>query len=252
MGKVGSSSVVAGIRSAVPERPVFHVHQLRPGAIAREESAYRRGFAGRHRIGGHLLDSLAVREAYDRGRLPPDTVIVTMVRDPIGQRFSAFFQTLEFRMADLHERLRRGDLDPLSAEIAEHFHTDGWWHDEPLGTFFDLEFRDIWGIDVFAEPFDPQMGWRRYSGTFDAVLIRFEDLAAHGPVALGEVLGTAVHLPRLQDSEEKPYADLMDRVRARLELSDDYVDARYSAPAVQHFYSPSELDRFRATWRRTR
>jgi hypothetical protein len=248
MGKVGSSSVVAAVRAADPDRPVFQVHHLLPASIADQEALYRSTFSSRRRIDGHLVDSIVVRRALAEGRLSDGTVVVTMVRDPMAQRYSAFFQTLSFRMPDLDERLRTQRPSELANDVLAQFNGPGWWHKDRIGAFFREEFVLAWGIDVFATPFDARRGWRHYPGDFPALLIRFEDLSAGGIVALSATVNEKLELPLLQESAKKPYAELMSNVRSRLELSRAYLDRTYESDAVRHFYSDEQLRGFRELW----
>jgi hypothetical protein len=250
MGKVGSTAVTAAIGQEFPDRTVYQLHHLSAEALCSEEQLYAEGFRQRRRIDGHLLNSLYVRRELDRGRLPASTPIISLVRDPMAQRYSSFFQTLPFRVPDLERRVRTEDPKTLAQVIAGQFLGDGWWHDDRIATFFHKDFEPAWGIDVFGHPFDQDQGWQTYE--FDArraFVMRYEDLSRDGMTGLASFLGVeALQLPRLQVSADKYYAGLQSRVRRELVLDESYLDRAYATPEVEHFYSPQAIGQFRAKW----
>lgn len=53
---------------------------------------------------------------------------------------------------------------------------------------------------------------------------------------------------RSNAAEDKWYADQYDRFKSAGVLPSTYLDQMYSAAAVRHFYSPSEIAEFRKKW----
>lgn len=231
MAKTGSSSVAAGLRAA-GHGPVHHVHDLDPELLAREEAEYR--WAGRP---WRNWDAQALL------RHPATTtapwLVVTMVRDPIAQTVSAFFQP----------GARRGYVHPTATvgSLRERF---GDRLDRLPLHWFESHLLPTLGIDVFATAFDPARGYQIISTpTLRLLVLRCEGLDA-APRALAELLGGAdpVPVPSLNQGIDKGYADLYASFRASLRPTAAQLDTAYGSRLVRHFYSPEEIVRFRALW----
>lgn len=231
MAKTGSSAVAAGLQ-AVGAAPVHHVHDLDPAFLAREEAEYR--WSGR---------PWRIWDAQRLLRHPPTVAapwrVVSIVRDPIAQTMSAFFQP----------GARRGYLH-ASATVESLRHAFGDRLDRLPLHWFDTHIRPALGIDVFASEFDVQ---RRYqilsTPTVRLLLLRCEDLDV-APAALAELLGTSdpVAVPRVNVGAEKDYAPLYESFRAAVRPTSEQLDRAYRSRVVRHFYSPDEIARFRALW----
>jgi Putative capsular polysaccharide synthesis protein len=250
MGKVGSSSLAAAVAAALPNRVVHHVHHLTPERIARAEWTYREAFPIRRRIDRHVLSSVHLRRQLDAGELSCDAPVISLLRDPMSQRFSSFFQTLPFRDPDFPAKVRSMNLDELVADVVVQFRSEGYWHDDAIARFFEGDFRPTWSIDVFSAPFDRARGWQVYTGGGrSALVIRFEDLPTSGVRAARSYLGVpTLDLPRRQVSSEKEYGPVLQAVQDRIGLDTDYVKAAYSSDAVRHFYTDDEIGELAARW----
>jgi len=244
IGKTGSSTVLATLARHVPDRPVYQVHHLQPHRVTRSARHYRslpRPIAPDHVVAAQYLS---------RHRPPtPDEPwdVITLVREPVAQDVSVFFQVGErrgFFALDDDGRLRQ----PASIdELHERF---GTWRDhEDDVRFFDEELAPSLGIDVYAQPFDPAAGTARYDGGRARVLLlRNEDLHQVGSSALGAFLG--IEPPELVAANvgaEKRYADVYAEFRSR-PLPEELVDRLQRSRLARHFYRPEELEAARAAW----
>ena len=164
---------------------------------------------------------------------------MSLVRDPIAQCISAFFQPGE----------RRGYLRPdastdsLLAAFGDRLeHLQLRW--------FESHLEPAFGIDVYATPFDRE---RRYqvitTPSVKLLLLRFEDLAI-APKALAELVGRSepIALPMANASSDKSYGALYEAFTAALRPSEEVIDRAYTSRLVRHFYSTDEIARFRALW----
>lgn len=251
MGKVGSTSVRDGIAQACPGRTVYQIHHLTQSALHDEEALYRSVYSERRRIDGHLLDGLFVRSQLDRNRLPSGTVVISMVRDPMAQLLSAFFQTMPFRMPGFDEAARERPAEAFAEELAHQFVGQGWWNDNRIRQFFRTQFQPVWGVDVFSLERDQSNGtFRTMVGARSFVIVRFEDLADRARTVLGDSVGVSdLPLPRRQVSADKTYGPLVALVRRSALVDDAYLDRAYESPEVRFFYSDDEIDLFRERWR---
>ncbi len=231
MAKTGSSALAAALRDAY-RGPVHHVHDLDPEFLAREERQYR--WDGR---------PWRIWDAQRLLRRPPSPArpwrVVSIIRDPIAQTMSAFFQPGQ-RRGYLHAETTVGSLQERFGDRFDRL---------PL-RWFENQVLPGLGIDVFATPFDHQRGYQVISTpTVSLLLLRCEDLAV-APAALGEFLGSAdpLAVPRANVGVEKGYGELYESFRAAVRPTASQLDCAYRSQAVQHFYTAEEIDRFRARW----
>jgi len=118
-------------------------------------------------------------------------------------------------------------------------------------TWFDRELKSVFGVDVYAIPFDPAKGYEIYeSEKARVLLVRLEDLRSRAPVAFGDFLGLGdFRLADTNVAEAKGYADVYRRFVASVRLPHDYIERMYDSRYARHFYSEDELDAFRLRWK---
>lgn len=232
IAKSGSSAIAAALRST-GRGPVFHVHDLDPGHLRREEAEYRpHGRPWRTWDAQRLL-----------GRPPTERDpwhVVSIVREPVAQTVSAFFQPGE----------RRGYLsaDTTVDSLRQHF---GDRLDRLPLRWFETRLEPALGIDVYAHPFPVD---RRHvvieTPTVRLLVLRFDALDA-APHALAELLALPepVPVPHRNVGADKGYAPLYDELRAAIQPTPAQLDRAYASPFVRHFWSPEEIAAFRALWR---
>jgi hypothetical protein len=231
IAKSGSSSIAAALRAATGS-PLFQVHDLDAARLPEEEATYR--WSGR---------PWRVWDAQQLLRHPPTTArpwrIVSLVRDPIAQSVSAFFQPA----------VRKGYITPtttladLQAGFADRL-------DRLALGWFESHVEPALGIDVYASTFDPSAGYQIIStGSVRLLLLRCEDLAS-APNGLAELLGVdhPVPVPKVNVGADKDYGELYAAFLGSLRPTRAQLDDAYSSRLVRHFYSPTEIDRFRARW----
>lgn len=265
VGKVGSTSVAATLEGILEGRDVAHVHWLTSEHLQADEAYYKgraRAYWGRSQmtrfmpryvwLGQQLGD--AVRSA------PAGTIwdVVTLVRDPMSRNISSFFQNLEL-MFDFWpaQEMANQPLDEVASRLVELFLESNVTGNSALElcgdplTWFDLELKPVFGVDVFAKPFPMSQGYEIYGGPNSRVLLlRLEDLGRVGPKAIGKFFHTnAAQMTQRNDASDKIYADVYRRFKQLLKLPSEYLDRMYASRYCQHFYTPEELASFRARWR---
>jgi hypothetical protein len=231
MAKSGSTAVAVALRTA-GFGPVFHVHDLDPDFLQEEERQYHwSGRPARVWDAQSLLDRTPTKDEPWR--------VVSLVRDPIAQAVSAFFQP----------GVRRGYVNPNSTvdSLLETF--DDRLEYLPLH-WFETHLQPALGIDVYASEFDHEKGYNIIeTPEVQLLLLRCEGFNV-APHALAELLGTSrpIDVPWANVGAEKEYGKLygpfIDAVRPSLKV----IERAYSSRLVQHFYSPEEIDRFRSAW----
>jgi hypothetical protein len=231
MAKSGSTAVAVGLRTA-GFGPVFHVHDLDPDFLEEEERQYQwSGRPARVWDAQCLLDRPPTTEAPWR--------VVSLVRDPIAQAVSAFFQP----------GVRRGYVNP-SSTVESLLATFANRLDYLPLHWFESHLQPALGIDIYASDFDAEKGYA-IIGTpkVRLLLLRCEGLAV-GPGALAELLGTdpPIEVPWANVGVEKEYGALYRPFIEAVRPSAEVIERAYSSRLVRHFYTPDEVARFRSFW----
>ncbi len=234
--KSASSTVADALRRTVKGRPVFQIHLLTPERVAASEQKYRVTDPDARML--HIWQSQYLWRHLPTAAAPWD--VVTLVRDPIAQLVSQFFQE--------SQALGPG-RDPVAvARSVEAFvdkrlpATLGW---------FDLELEPHVGIDVYAHSFDPTVGHTIIEVARARVLVLRTEDVSRSSGALGAFLGMSeIPLGRENSAEGKRYAQLYTAVMDEIALSPRTLDLAYSSKIVRHFYRPEEIEAFRRSWLR--
>lgn len=258
MGKVGSTSVAASLKSRGIKRTMtmYQPHFLSEEgldfaeklAISRAgswQNLTKKGRAGYLR--NRLLNQELRRLRESGGRVK----VITMVRDPLATNLSGLFHNYRWWPAEL-----KAQCDPPSAEClaaVERYFLEQYTHDVP-DTWFDMEVKSLYGIDVFDEPFDKDRGYAIYRNEFaDVLLIKLEKLNECAAGAIHEFLGIEdFRLEETNVAEDKDYAAIYQAFRKQIALPDSYLDRMYSSRVARQFYSPEEIAAFRRKWRAAR
>jgi hypothetical protein len=243
MGKTGSTAIARALHDATGD-PVFQVFRLEPERLAQAEQRYRAGhprapFAGAH----HLWESEYLLRKPPGERAP--WVVITPVREPIAQAVSAFFHS-----AGPRERLAAHSTGAgPSVDALVDALVDGRWTRPPV-RWFDREFAPALGVDVYAESFDPAMGF----GVIDTpevrvLLLRQENFAA-APTLLAHFLNRTdpVPVPARNEGAGRVYGERYREFLAAARLPERLLDEAYGSRYARHFYADSELADFRRRW----
>lgn len=254
MGKVGSTSVAASLRAKgitrtmtmyqphfLSDEGIAFAEQLAISRAGRWQNLSRKGRAGYLR--NRLLNKELKRLRANGGRVKA----ITIIRDPLATNLSGLFHNYRWWPVEL-----KAQCDPPTAEClaaVERYFLDQYTHDVP-DTWFDMEVRAVYGIDVFAEPFDPARGYAIYRNEFaDVLLLKLEMINRCIAEAMREFLGLENFV--LQESnvaDDKEYADLYAAFRREIALPSSYLDRMYESRLARRFYSDEEIAAFRRKW----
>lgn len=255
MGKVGTTTVARSLKYIVPEVPVYHIHTLCEDRIKQEEEVYKKHFRQLRTIHNHLLNSLFLHQRICH--MKRDGIrwkVVTLVRDPIARNVSAFFQMLKTHYADcgFAERIKAGGDDKLLPDMIRFFLKE-WDHSRAL-SWFDREIKQVLGVDVLAENFPVDEGFKIYNGDYaDILVIRLEDHDRCAANAFRQFLGLdGFTVIKGQLASQKYYFDVYRQFRAQLTLPVSVLDTVYGSRFARRFYSPHEIKTFRAKWGQAR
>lgn len=250
-GKVGSSSVYHTLRNMNIGRPVFHVHfinaiERRHRQLCSELKLTPSAYFARSR---HLVVSRYLNKEINRGLQGKKWKVITLIRDPLKQKISSFFQLIDLIIPDFEQRYRDKTLsvEALTEIFMERYKPEG-----ALNDWFNRELQPVFGIDVFADSFTHACGYQIYRGErADLLLIRLEDLSRCATEAFGEFLGIAdFKLVNENVTDNKTCAAVYQKFAKTVVLPDAYIDAVYDSLCARHFYAAAEIEKFKAQYRR--
>ncbi|MBD3167750.1 hypothetical protein GF324_14205 [bacterium] len=246
MGKVGSSSLARSLAEHLPHRKVYQVHHLSYDRIGR--------FVVQHypRMHPHILESLEVRRLMEQlkshssnGTPDPPLKIISAVRDPVARNVSAFFENLQSFAPEEMRQIRQGTVRPGHLRTA---FLERYPHDLPI-TWFSMEPARVLDTDPLKYSFDRQQGVQHLKGPwFDLQILRLEN-ADTWPEQVQTFLGCEpFRIAGSNLGSRKYYSEAYQVFKQQAALPADYLDRLYDAPATRHFYTPDEIQRFRARW----
>lgn len=245
MGKVGSSTVYRSLRATDRAAATLQLHFLSDDLARYRQATVE---AGTNPPPQHFYLSHAVRRRLARQPGQPLSLI-SLVRDPVALMMSNLFENPQFAAEYVCSATGQVDGAKAMAYLEHALRYPSSF--DYIYTWFDRELKTVFDIDVFASPFDTEVGYQTYErGAIRTLVIPLEHLSQLGPVAIGEFLHLAQPLA-LQASNVRAKADPHDpyyQVRSQIRLSLDLCQTIYSAPFVRHFYSPAMIQQFVARW----
>ena len=242
MGKVGSSSLYAGLRALYLNVPVYQCHMLN-NLDAIEESVRQR-YPSAPPILSQVEIGRSLRREIEQKK-GTRWNLISMVREPVARNVSAFFQNLNDILPDARTRLENNTLNV--AWLHNEFLTR-YIHNAPAD-WFDSQMRDVFNIDVFAAPFPIERGYQMYTGPNARLLVlRYDNLNERITPAMFEFLGlNNFTLPRANVTDDKEYRDLYRRF-LETPLPMDYVTQMYETRFAKHFWTDAERVALIARW----
>jgi hypothetical protein len=255
MGKVGSSTVTATLRAGLPSHNVFQIHFLSLEWIKRVEDQYRQASKdhGRMFVDAHLLTSKFLNDVYNRPEKGwKKWQLISLVREPVARNLSSFFQAFPVYFSKLS---LTSDADAVNgidpAELGRTFINEFGEYRHSIPTvWFQTHIQPMFGIDVYAHPFESAKGYSIIEGeSARLLLIRAEDVDRVFLEAFEVFQG--IRLPTLirsNDAMDKVYAATYRETKRLVELPEEYVDSLYSSQYMRHFYGEEEIRMFRDRW----
>lgn len=231
MGKVASSSISSAIQAA--GMPCHDIHTLNPVVLRRTTRDWleRESFPP-----PHICVSMAFRDRLLVKR--QRCLYISLVRDPLARNLSAYFQNLHLADAEIRDETR-------ARELFTHFLAT-YPHDHPL-TWFDREYGDQLGIDVYETPFDPATGFLHVP-RHNLVLFRVDCPDAIKSRVLSRLLHRRIEVGRENDGGAKSYRERYDAVKSLAVFPASFTERVYGSQFARHFWTEAELTAFRARW----
>lgn len=249
-GKVGSSTVRKSLRQSALPNPIYQVHSLSDAGIQRYE-AKRQQFPHSRYIAECLAISKSLRRKINN--LGTDSVplrIITLTREPIALLISSFFEAQSDRLSKSLDDDNHLVLEEIMKKIRRQLKR----FDESSNrvcTWFDRELNATFGIDIFAHPFSPEMGYQIIrQGNIELLLLRLEDLNQCGSQVLAEFLqlDQPLSLISVNQRDKKEFADLYQTLKETIQIPKRICRPIYASQYATHFYSDAERDAFIHRW----
>ncbi|MFX0093127.1 MAG: putative capsular polysaccharide synthesis family protein [Candidatus Hodarchaeota archaeon] len=233
MGKVGSRTITRSLE--VLDIPTYHVHNL---VCMSEEIVGNSFFAelNARYIYKHLIKGLNCRKLK----------IISLVREPVVRNISAFFARINTTSDYLSSIARQKSL---TLENLLDIFQNYFPHDQPL-TWFDMELKPVFGIDVYNEPFPQTQGYKIYTGDHpDLLLLKLETLNDCAQEAFEKFLGIEnFTMLKANIARHKAYYPLYQHFLSAKLLPQPYIERMYASKYARHFYTEEELNRFQKNW----
>ena len=277
MGKVGSKTMEATLRSAYPEREIHRLHMLTPQTWAEMESwcwCYDSTLPVKYMETTlrhiHQSKILRLRIEMEHRRKSDGAQkkwkIITMTRDPVAYAVSAFFQMIDTLLPGIVEQYT---WDQKALEQARSFFirqvevycTENSVPRDAITQvmqfllrwpliWFEREMQGVFGRDLYAEEFPIKRGFAVYPGELEDILVvRFEDLFS----CLGECLSAFFGMspPEIQAANvtrKNAYYPMYKAFLDTVALPEEFLRKQYMSVYARHFYSDDELNGFVRKW----
>ena len=253
MGKVGSLTITHSLLDAYEsigiQVPIYHVHILTEFDTLEQKVIQE---------WPNPMDILQASAEFRKLRKKIDEnpaqhwKIVSLVREPVARNVATLFQNLSEFVPDWHQRYADGKLRQSDIrELQEWLINTSTISDIP-DQWFDQQIKQIpaFGIDVYAELFPKEVGYKIYRGNAqaDLLVIRLENLNECSQKAMREFFGFEnFTLHNSNIGEQKDYTDLYNVFRKH-PLPVTYVQKIYNTRFAHHFYTDAELEVFKKRW----
>jgi hypothetical protein len=237
MGKVGSTTIQETLEKTLKVADIFHIHTLSDQRLEKSRIHFPEAFRRAKKI-------------KRKTKLKKRIKIITVTRDPIAKKISGLFQNPW--LYGLNEegitQLTPQELCNIIKNNLDKFYDALTW--------FDEEFFNFTGIDIYTEPFDFDLKKETISqNNIDVLALRLEDfketeiITAHLSYFVGQPIQQLINRNQTQT---KKFKELYKKTLDMIELPEDFIQEIYSSKYCTHFYTPTEIHQFRAKWTKSK
>lgn len=230
MGKVGSTSYANSLQK-IDGLKVFHVHRLLAKSNEKMIKHYLVKGMLRLAVNEYKWQILSnfIRDICSQ------IFIISAMRNPVERNMSAYFQNI---------KLLTGSSN--ATELVDLFFKS-YSHDVPL-TWFDEQFKEALGIDIFSYDFNKERGWEYFSqGKYNCLLMTAEADNASKIEGINEFMDLDLEsIGKDNVGEKKEYAEIYKLFKKTICFPDVYLDKYFNNKVVEHFYTDKMINSFRA------
>jgi hypothetical protein len=244
-GKVGSSTVQVSLEKLHLPNPIFHIHFLARDYLKGNEAYLRKSGSDR---ASHVTEGKILRFFVDCTWGWVHWKIITLVREPVAREISNLFQNPHHfpRLTGLTgDSFVAGAISQIQDTLADFNESTDY-----TVQWFNVELKDVFGVNVYDRCFDPAKGYAIYKmQNADILLLRSEDLSHCAPQAIQEFLGISDFiLLKANEASSKDYAREYRQVVEKINFPPEVLDNIYSSCLAQHFYTDAEISAFKQRW----
>jgi hypothetical protein len=236
LGKVATTTVHQTLVNYNEKKiDVHHVHFLSKNWLKKILPASHPSIHHNIALGNSILNHIAQN--------PEKRVkIITLTREPIARDISDILQNWEQRYEG------RGINEVDTDEIFNNFKKNNDF--SYTTTWFDSEFLEYTGFDIYSVPFDTEKGYSIYNTQkFDILVIQSEKLSQCFQEAFDRFLGIKINeLSVSNESDDKIGADKIQSLKQRLRYTKEELDRIYTLKYITHFYAKEEIENFYRKW----
>ncbi|MFX0093605.1 MAG: putative capsular polysaccharide synthesis family protein, partial [Candidatus Hodarchaeota archaeon] len=216
------------LRSPKYWRAIFLEKKFNPRWLSRSAEYWRGLYLQKHLDNGFNIRKLK---------------IITLVREPVARNVSDFFK----RASPLIDLLiqKKIDLKSLRTYFLENFP-----HEMTLN-WFDVELKQMIGLDVYSVPFPKKTGYKIYKGGDthpDVLLLKLEKLNECASRAFKEFLGIDEFILQNKIPVGRRYYQSYKKFVSIKMLPQSYIEKMYTSKYAKHFYTDTELNEYRKKW----
>jgi len=190
--------------------------------------------------------------------------VISMVRSPIDNMLSTFAREYYGEQASGHaESIRKPSPKEISDDFRQNY-LDSNRYQHPL-TWFETEFRQTLGIDIYQHPFDKQRRFARFREEAYDVLVLGTELddevksqlvSDFVGIANFEISDASLasqtsasnkqnRLPPGKPGKHTAYAEKYQTLKQQVQIPMEYLDAIVDSCYVQHFFSEEDREAIR-------
>lgn len=253
MGKVGSTTMFNSLKDIDNSYSVYHTHFLTKDRLNWAESVYKKKWKKLRLYPDDLVHGMFLRASFCKHKDIKKWKIVTLVRDPIAQHISTFFEEMDLILDfEYRDKIKSIGTQKVVQELLELLFARIKEEDRltPF-SWFDWELKTIFDIDIFSAQFPRTKGYKVYEGKrADVLLLKLEQINNYSREAIGEFLKVDnFSLKNKNIGLQKYYSDSYREILDNFYIPAAYLSEYYSSPQIRHFYSENEIKSFKDKWR---
>lgn len=249
MGKVGSTTIQTSLEKANLTLPIYKVHFLSDEGMQHAVEFHQKTLKIPWENTPHIETSQFLREKI-RTDAAMQWKIITVVREPVIREISEFFQYVHSMYPELLDE--NGNIEKRRAiKILQTKFT--FYNPQKNYTcrWFDMELGGMFGIDVYAHPFDTQAGFAIINqGNIDVLILRLEDLNRNFSQALAQFLNLPkpVEIIKSNVRSDQKRGDTYEELLQEFTIQKAICHKVYASNYARHFYSEAEIAQFIQRW----
>lgn len=242
MGKVGSQTIWKSLQKMSLPNPIYHIHVLNPGNINKAIKALSIKGAPLTVQLKQAQDLIAYLEQQELPRMK----VITIVREPIVQLLSSFFQRMKVHFPQFINPDESYKVDEITRYVYEtvcHKKINAF-------QWFNKEFQQGLGIDIYDYQFDTIEGYGKITKDYLEILILRLESSEHWEQRITDFLelSTPFKMLNKNQAEGKKYKEVYNQVKLNLKFPREVLEEIYSSKYCQHFYTSEMNQMFLNQW----